>query len=266
MKIKDNCWKISGQTGSYFLKKYRSRQTFEKVAELQRALQPKLPFLVPALAFEEPFIVYKWLSARAADYNDIADCREVFQMLQMFHKEGQQLIDVAPPLQLEAKWHYRLHQFESLQPTLQPMLGRFYDDLVRISEFTLLRAPFPKGEMTLLHGDVAHHNFLFSKDKNEPYMIDLDLAVVGTPAEEIILWLHRLLPHFHYDLVALLEALPELEAYSPYFGLLLFPNEILREWLFFYEHEDVHPYLRAMTVVAIERWPSLHQQIEALQV
>ena len=263
MKIKDNCWQISGQTSSYFVKKYRQRQTFEKVVKLQRALQPKLPFLVPALAYEEPFIVYKWVSARAADYNEIADCRKVFQMLQTFHKEGQQLIDVAPPSQLEAKWHYRLHQFESLQPKLQALLGRFYDDIVRIAEFTLLRAPFPKGEMTVLHGDVAHHNFLLSHDSS--HMIDLDLAVVGTPAEEFILWLHRLLPHFHYDLIALLEALPELEAYAAYFELLLFPNEILREWLFFYEHEDIHPYLRAMTVVAIERWPTLHQQIVSLR-
>lgn len=259
MQIKDNCWKIEGTKQHYFLKKYKNQKIYDKVKTI---LQAKIPFVSPALSYREPFIVFPWLEGRAANYSKHEDCQRVYYMLQQFHDAGKACVEVAPPLQLEAKWHFRYQQFQMLKE-VKEVLGTAFDDLIRVAEFSLLRATFPRGDVTLLHGDVAHHNFLL--EPKDSYIIDLDLASAGTEAEEFTLWMHRLLPHFSYDLYQLLEVLPQLEQFRDSFPLLLFPNELLREWLFFYEDEAFQPYLKAMTIFALERWPTLHQQIMTLK-
>lgn len=261
MKIKQHCWQIKGTDTTYFLKKYTQLSTYKKVAMIHQQLQQDLPFLAKSIACHEPFIVFKWLQARSVDYSNVNDCRVVYDMLDKLHKEGTILIDRLPPLQLEAKWHYRLLHFESLQAILEPLLHRYFFDIVRIANYTLQRGNFPKGDVTLLHGDVAHHNFLRNDDSY--YMIDVDLAVAGVPAEEFILWIHRLLPHYQYNLFEIIEAIPELQEYERYFPLLLFPNELLREWLFFYDVDVMQPYLMALTEMTLENWPRLHTQIHS---
>lgn len=261
MNIKSNCWRISNEETAYFVKKYKHPRTFQKVRTIHRALQETTEFLVPVIAFSEPYIVYEWVEGRAADYNDVGECRQVFSVLDQLHKAGQDIY-VEPTIQLEAKWHYRLLQFQIFEEQLRAILNNSYNDLLRIAEFSLSRARFPIGATTLLHGDVAHHNFLLTEKKM--YMIDVDLAVLGTEADEFLLWMHRLLPHFHYDLYKILSEIPELERYRSYFSLLLFPNELLREWLVFAEQPSLHSHLLAMTSYYLQQWPKLNNQINQL--
>lgn len=261
MRIKDRCWQIDGGTTAYFLKKYIEQQTFDKVRVLQQQLQQRLLFLAPAIAYHEPFIVYKWLNASAVNYREREHCQAVYALLTQFHEAGQPLAYRLPILQLEAKWHYRLLQFESLESILLPILQQNFYNIVRIAHYALRRGCFPKEAVTALHGDVAHHNFL--KDAaNNFYMIDLDLSAAGNAAEEFILWMHRLLPHHRFNIHDVLDIVPQLECYERYFSLLLFPNELIREWLFFYGEKRMHPYLMELTEQTLECWPRLHEHVK----
>lgn len=261
MQIKDRCWQIEGETTSYFLKKYIEQRTFEKVRTLQQQLQDQLLFLAPAIAYHEPFIVYEWLNATAVNYREQKHCQAVYALLTQFHEAGQSLAFRLPTLQLEAKWHYRLMQFESLEKILVPILQHDFYNIVRIATYALQKSCFPKESVTALHGDVAHHNFL-KDDMNNFYMIDLDLSAAGSAAEEFILWMHRLLPHHRFNVHDVLEIVPQLACYERYFSLLLFPNELLREWLFFYGEKRMYPYLLELTEQTLEYWPRLHEQVQ----
>ena len=259
MKIKENCWRLSNAQQAYFLKKYKSEKTFKKVRVIHETLAPNLRCLAPVVAYAKPYIVFRWVNGRPANYQNFMHCRRVFNMLSALHAQEAEFYHF-PKLKLAQKWHMRLVQFQLLEMPLRSVLGNDYDALLSIAKYGFDHAVFPSGGNTLLHGDVAHHNFLLSEHGDT--IIDFDLAVVGNEAEEWILWMHRLLPHYRYRLNEVLRIVPELEEYRKYFSLLLFPNELLREWLLFYDNEAMYPHLKLLTNWTLRQWPQLVKQIE----
>ena len=88
--------------------------------------------------------------------------------------------------------------------------------------------------------------------------IDFDLASTGPAGTEIALWIHRVLPQIEYDIEFLLNEQPSLQKLdSSSKSLLLFPNELLREWLHFFTlsekstreaSEKTHPFYKIRTL------------------
>lgn len=259
MQIKENCWRLSNDRSAYFLKKYKSERTFQKVRIVHETLAPTIPYLAPVVSYAKPYIVFRWVEGRPANYQNASHCRRVFTMLSALHEQQQDFYHF-PKQELHKKWQMRLVQFELLEQPLRQILGTDYDTLVEIARRGLSRAVFPSMGTTLLHGDVAHHNFLLSERGDT--IIDFDLAVVGNEAEEWLLWIHRLLPSHRYRLDTVLRIVPELEVYRPYFSMLLFPNELLREWLLFYDNEAMHRHLKLLTRWTLQQWPQLVNQID----
>jgi thiamine kinase-like enzyme len=86
-------------------------------------------------------------------------------------------------------------------------------------------------DQVILHGDLAHHNFIRGID-SELYLIDFDLVSIGSPACDYLQYCNRILPSLEWSL----HDLTEYEQIQPYLNnrgflyALLFPTDIFREW------------------------------------
>lgn len=81
----------------------------------------------------------------------------------------------------------------------------------------------------ILHGDVAHHNFLRSHNGNL-YLIDFDLISLGPSSIDYLQYANRILPHLDWSLETLNQhGLPFLQDRGFLYGLT-FPTDIMREW------------------------------------
>lgn len=83
----------------------------------------------------------------------------------------------------------------------------------------------------ILHGDLAHHNFLRTKGE-ELYLIDFDLITIGDTSLDYLQYANRILPHIHWSL----DDLSDYERLKPFLDSkfflygLAFPTDIFREW------------------------------------
>ena len=115
---------------------------------------------------------------------------------------------------------------------------------------------------------VMLYTIIFLLGEN-PVLIDFDLACLGDPAEEVILWMHRVLPHVNYNVYDLLNEQPYTEIVHQKIGYLLYPNELLREWLYLLQvndeqREQLLQYVRPFTSRSLQMWPTLVQQVNRI--
>jgi thiamine kinase-like enzyme len=84
---------------------------------------------------------------------------------------------------------------------------------------------------TIIHGDVAHHNFL-RKNNGILYLIDFDLISIAPPIIDYLQFANRIMPAVQYKLDDLWTH-PELSVYQnnpAFIHALAFPADIFREW------------------------------------
>ncbi|MEG0473692.1 MAG: serine/threonine protein kinase, partial [Solibacillus sp.] len=120
---------------------------------------------------------------------------------------------------------------------------------------------------TLLHGDVVHHNFMFGKD--DVKLVDFDLAAMGKKSDELILWAHRVLPNVDYDLKSLMKQHPYLQHIRKKEHYLLYPNEIMRESLFYLklaprQKQGCYPFIKKFAGDVLLHEKKLTQMISEL--
>lgn len=83
----------------------------------------------------------------------------------------------------------------------------------------------------ILHGDVAHHNFLRAAS-GELFLIDFDLISIGEERFDYLQYANRILPFLDWSI----DELIKLEKFSPFLHdkeflyALVFPTDIFREW------------------------------------
>ncbi|MFP3916432.1 phosphotransferase [Lysinibacillus telephonicus] len=281
MQIKNNIWKHETSKGTLFIKKYENSSVAQKVKLIHQQLEAiKFPYVIPLKKSREPdLLVQLWQpNSMSADFSNINQRKQALKILKSLHETGDK-IDwkshlVIPKQNLFHKWNARLEKFILNEEELRPFLHHAYYDITLFASKVLKQMRRQKqkvsGKLTLLHGDVVHHNFLVCEDKTMK-LIDFDLAVVGDSAEEMILWMHRALPTINYDLKSLLNEHPflyDLCLQKIYY--LQYPNELLREWLYVlqlgdYDKEAFLDYLMPFTEKALRHWPDLINEIEILQ-
>lgn len=90
---------------------------------------------------------------------------------------------------------------------------------------------FNNDEKVILHGDVAHHNFLRSKN-NKLYLIDFDLISAGVPHVDYLQYANRILPFMNWSLAELAncEKIKPLLHEKGFIYALAYPTDIFREW------------------------------------
>lgn len=280
MQIKNNIWKHQSDKETLFIKKYDYPHVFEKVALIHEQLESiHFPYILPLKRTDDPLLlVQSWQkNSYSADFSKVKHRKNAVKILKALHRTNEVIewssFSVIPKQKLIQKWNARLERFLLNEKQLVRYLSHNYYDIVLYANKVLNKIRNNLGQkpkkLTLLHGDVVHHNFLITKDGMK--LIDFDLAVLGDPAEEMVLWMHRALPTMGYDIEKLLEEQSYLEEIClPKLHYLQFPNELLREWQYVlqlgdYEREAFLDYIMPFTEEALRHWPELMNQIEKIQ-
>lgn len=189
------------------------------------------------------FACMKTIEGRALNYALKEDRHLAVEKIAHFHEEVQGTsCDDIPTLALIPKWRNRFVRFKqdiegNVYPPQQEKLIHFYlsigehvvsqmKEVARLEE-TALRYRY------IVHGDPAHHNFIFSR--NQLRLIDGDLISYAPREYDYLQLLNRMLPHCNWSLDEWQESYiyPLRQCIeTPYLRkLLAYPADFYREWL-----------------------------------
>ncbi|WP_107942880.1 phosphotransferase [Metasolibacillus sp. FSL H7-0170] len=272
MYIKHNCWKWQTASGTFFVKKYEDSLIEKKVKNIHHKLTAiAFPYHIPVVNTNDGVVIQKWHEGRSARFDQKEERLAAVDCLQALHETKNDInwqLEPLPRQQLQRKWRARFERFLMNEKELSYYLDKDYNSIAHTAYKGLSNmsaVPLQTEGATLLHGDVVHHNFL--KTAKGIVLIDFDLAVLGSPIDEMVLWLHRALPNVDYDLSLLLQEHPYTAICMPQLSHIYYPNELLREWLYILqleekEREPFLDYLIPFTRKALQHWPRLIKQIE----
>jgi hypothetical protein len=161
------------------------------------------------------------------------------ELLQTYHNTTKNIVEqfssTLSTFHLFVKWQERLYQFKANLPFVRYYLKEpIIDEILSWANSSLARLQsnsFQNEPSVILHGDVAHHNFLKSKN-GEIYLIDFDLISIGKENADLLQYANRILPALEWSLPQLLKyPLFHAKLQNPEFlWALIYPTDILREW------------------------------------
>ncbi|WP_237721525.1 phosphotransferase [Paenisporosarcina sp. TG20] len=269
-------WKWQIGPHAYSLKKYDIQSDADKIRYIHEEItKVNTNLILPIEPYSNPYMIKQpWIeSGRKVQFNKAQDRIKSLDLLHQLHDTRKQIDWQKSPyfqeINLIRKWTHRLEKWERyekfLHKTLGPSKTQKITQLARTSLAQL--SPISNKKLTILHGDVVHHNFV-RDNKDRIYLIDFDLACLGPAEVELILWSHRVLPHYNYDLPTLIREHPSLRKVD--WSYLLFPNELMREWLYASTLSDVQlrlflPKLKAFTDKALLKMPQLWDDYKRLK-
>lgn len=268
VQLKPNVWKWQIGPHTYSLKKYERHDDAAKIRFIHEQLKSiGADYIVAVEPYPDALVIQQpWIdSGRKVKFSQSNDRIKSLSLLHQLHATNKKIAwhksIYFHEIDLIRKWTHRLEKWQQLEPFLNQKLGP--SKTQRITELAKASLdqlrPIRSNNLTLLHGDIVHHNFVSDK-KDRLYIIDFDLACLGPPEVELILWSHRVLPHFDYDLQALIQEHPSLRKID--WNYLLFPNELMREWLYASTLSDLQlrgflPKLKVFTDKALKHMPQL---------
>ncbi|WP_062355508.1 phosphotransferase [Bacillus kwashiorkori] len=193
-------------------------------------------------------------------------------LLNHFHKESRKFagmltndqLTIFPKLNLEERWYKRLDFFLSQEKIITNYIPlEYFREITYWSQWALLQMGDNKRERTLeehaiIHGDVAHHNFLRAVN-NRLYLIDFDLTAYAYPVYDYVQYALRTISFMNWNLDQLFthKVYEKYKENRWFLSALTFPNEIIREWnqlirLGKYHHEK---WLTYGVKLALSRFP-----------
>jgi hypothetical protein len=175
------------------------------------------------------------------DYGIPSDRDEGIDLLNRFHDHTTVLLPsyagMLHKTDLTRKWRHRMNEFTKNLPVVNGYVNKHItEELLKWADFSLENFANSKKQLeteppAILHGDVAHHNFLRSKD-GKLNLIDFDLISSGSKAYDMLQYANRILPFLDWQFESL-EKINHLNKWLDsdafLFGLL-YPADILREW------------------------------------
>lgn len=197
---------------------------------------------------------------RRFDYGVQADREKGVELLNSFHDHTSVLVPsyagMLPKTDLARKWRHRKTEFtKNLSRVNFYVEKAITDELLEWADFSLrnfvnLKNELEAGPPAILHGDVAHHNFLRSKE-GKLYLIDFDLISSGSRAYDMLQYANRILPFLNWQFESL-EKINHLNKWldsDAFLYGLLYPADILREWnRLLREKKQPNPYTLAPIV------------------
>nr|WP_285290283.1 phosphotransferase [Bacillus sp. ISL-39] len=142
-----------------------------------------------------------------------------------------------PKTDIAGKWQHRKHEFTKNLPAVNRYVNKsMTDELLEWADFSLMNFTKLKNDLeteppAILHGDVAHHNFLRSK-AGKLFIIDFDLISTGSRAYDMLQYANRILPFldWRFESLAKIKHLNKWLRSDAFLYGLLYPADILREW------------------------------------
>ncbi|WP_257009357.1 aminoglycoside phosphotransferase family protein [Bacillus sp. 7884-1] len=167
--------------------------------------------------------------------------QEGLELLEQFHLvtssfESRYRTLIAKGIIVE-KWRDRETIFSSNLTTLKYFINeKILAELVDWANWSLNgmetdRSLFVNEPFCILHGDVAHHNFL-RDSKGLLHLIDFDLISIGPPSLDYLQYANRILPSLDWSF----ERLSHFSQFQPllnekaFLYALAYPADIFREW------------------------------------
>ncbi|GLI83040.1 hypothetical protein ANABIO32_07290 [Rossellomorea marisflavi] len=271
--LKDGKWVLRSGGRKWFVKRYSSEKRFIiQEMLIKELLQGGFDHVIPmhplhqtgVISFEGSVIgISYWLeTASAIDYADASDRQEAWRVLKGFHRASRRIqspwVEEVPEFRWIDKWKKRMTLFDYHLPYLQHFIAPYYLSTYHewgrwaLEELDAL-GPY-KGKRSMVHGDVAHHNFLRGTD-GRVYLIDFDLLSRSPAITDDIQMANRVLPYLDWSLADVM-AIPSIRKYrhdAAFFLGLMYPSDIFREWNRFIREgqsyrEHVWPYLVQITL------------------
>jgi thiamine kinase-like enzyme len=188
------------------------------------------------------FIEYIEPHEERFSYAQDANRKEGLWLLGEFHQKTKRLArqyeTVLPRFHLYEKWTERKRQFEKNLPVIRKYLqNRIIDELLEWGNASLEgmrqeNMQFGDEEPpTILHGDVAHHNYLRAKS-GKLYLLDFDLISIGHESVDLLQYANRILPFIHWSFhrLAELEPMQKYLQNRAFLYALMYPTDVYREW------------------------------------
>jgi hypothetical protein len=259
--VKHNVWVVTACEGYSVIKRYRTFFEAMRQALFMQSLRKAGFVHVPAIYttlgqngvffFEGAFWTMQTYISDAerlsfARQQDIADGLE---LLQTYHSIARLLIKIplfqtiVPYCHLYGMWQRRYYDFYAHLSLIERIMDK--EDIawtIRHAEYCLSTfasyMPSLAAEpVTIIHGDVAPHNFLRTKE-GMIYLIDYDTIAIASPGIDYLQYASRILPHLQWSFSQLYQ-FPVFSFWltKPWFlHALLFPADIMREWRFALQH------------------------------
>ncbi|MDQ0269887.1 phosphotransferase [Cytobacillus purgationiresistens] len=198
----------------------------------------------PPLSFDQFFfgcMEYIPPSDEAFSYEEEKNRKEGLALLDDYHLVSAQLVQryrtLLPQYKQLEKWQERTAQFIHHLPLIKYFVQKeMINEFLHWADWSIKGMNnetkfFQQGKQVILHGDVAHHNFLRAKD-NHLYLLDFDLISVGAIQVDYLQYANRILPsiHWSFDELAQLAQLKPFLKEKGFLYALAFPTDIFREW------------------------------------
>ncbi|WP_409270789.1 phosphotransferase [Neobacillus sp. SCS-31] len=199
----------------------------------------KGPFYANGLYFG--FIDYIRPHPKAFTFQTEEDRSEGLKVLKKFHNVTEQIAGayrLSIPLAKQiSKWEDRLARFAANTPVISGVLGgEICDEILSWADWGLKgmkrrKGLFSEGPQAILHGDVAHHNFLRSRN-GRVNLIDFDLISIGPPILDYLQYANRILPFigWSFGTLSAYEGIKDFLKEEAFLHALVYPTDILREW------------------------------------
>lgn len=167
--------------------------------------------------------------------------QEGLELLEQFHQTTSlfeaRYRTLLPKGHLLEKWIDRLNMFTANFPFIKYFINELIlEDIVSWAKWSLggmekKYRHFFNDPLVILHGDVAHHNFLRDY-RGSLHLIDFDLICIGPPAFDYLQYANRILPSIDWTFEKLIKH-TQMKKYvhgDAFLYALAYPADIFREW------------------------------------
>ncbi|PLT34572.1 aminoglycoside phosphotransferase family protein [Bacillus sp. V5-8f] len=215
-----------------------------------------------------PLIEYIKPHPQKFNFHSYENRKQGLRLLSKFHQATKGIVH-DPSLEVPIfnqlkKWEERLLVFKSFVPQISVIVS---EDLLRewiswaswsLNGMGKFEHLLQEKDIAIIHGDVAHHNFLRRND-GELCLLDFDLAALAPAAIDYLQYSNRILPSINYNL----DGLREYDELKPFLKnlaflyALAFPTDIFREWnrLFRENRTGSHPNFHTVWKMTVESFP-----------
>jgi hypothetical protein len=177
----------------------------------------------------------------AFSFHSDVNRKEGMELLNEFHRVTAACVKryktLLPISNIYEKWKNRLTSFQRNRSVIRYYINEKYiDEIIEWAQWSLKGMEnnekfFLKKPYVILHGDVAHHNFLRDTSGNLN-LIDFDLISIGPECLDYLQYANRILPYINWSVDQLFQY-PQLKKFSAekaFLYALAYPTDILREW------------------------------------
>jgi thiamine kinase-like enzyme len=250
--LRKNVIYVKTNTQTLIVKGYQTNQRLKLQEAFTATLRKEgflntYNFIVPPvhaeLFFEGTYfgcIEYIPPSKTVFSYHSQSNRQEGLDLLEQFHQSTAgfeaRYRTLIPRGDINGKWVGRFQQFSKNLPYLRHYMAEYNtQEILSWGQWSLSKLNntlnFDNEHQVILHGDVAHHNFLRNRE-GQLYLIDFDLINIGPPAYDFLQYANRILPYLDWSMDKLFshKQLKKYKNDQTFLSALVYPADIYREW------------------------------------